>query len=64
MTAQSEIMGLNNVAIRATAKPGERAWPGDFKVMQLSTSKIKRRGWKPGRNSDESVRLATRQLVK
>ena len=40
MTAQSEIMGLNNVAIRATAKPGERAWPGDFKIMQLSTSKI------------------------
>lgn len=59
-----DAMGLNNVAIRTTAKPGGRAWPGDVKTMQLDISKIKRRGWRRKNNSDEAARLAAEQLIR
>ncbi len=59
----AKAMGLSNVSTITTAKPGGRAWPGDVKTMQLDVSRIKRLGWKPTRNSNEAVRLATNQLV-
>jgi UDP-glucose 4-epimerase len=55
---------LGNAPISVTAKPGERAWPGDVKTMQLDVSKIKRHGWKPKRNSDEAVRAAIDELIR
>lgn len=56
-----EAMGLNNVTIRTT---GGRAWPGDVIMMQLDISKIKRHGWRAGRNSEEAVRSAAEQLIR
>jgi UDP-glucose 4-epimerase len=54
---------LKNVSIKTTAKPGERAWPGDVRIMQLDVSRIKERGWAPKRSSDEAVRLAAREVI-
>jgi UDP-glucose 4-epimerase len=59
----AETMDLNNVAIRTTAQPGERAWPGDVRTMRLDITKIKRVGWKPKRGSEETIRLAAKQVV-
>jgi UDP-glucose 4-epimerase len=59
-----DAMGLGNAPISVTARPGERAWPGDVKTMQLDVSKIKRHGWKPKRNSDEAVRAAIDELIR
>jgi UDP-glucose 4-epimerase len=58
-----DAMGLGNAPISVTAKPGERAWPGDVKTMQLDVSKIKSHGWKPKRSSDESIRAAANELI-
>jgi len=60
----SDAIGLKNVAIRTTTEPGERAWPGDVKTMQLDISKIKRQGWKPRRCSDEAIQTAAMELVR
>ena len=57
-------MGLKNVEVRTTAKLGDRAWPGDVRLMQLDVSRIEKRGWAPKRNSDEAVRLAAHEMVK
>ena len=56
-------MGLEGVTVRTTQSTGERAWPGDVKVMQLDISKIKKHGWKPKPSGEEAVRLATVQLA-
>ena len=58
-----DAMGLGNATVTVTAKPGERAWPGDVKTMQLDVSKIKRHGWKPKCNSDEAIRAAANELI-
>jgi UDP-glucose 4-epimerase len=59
-----DAIGLKNLPVRTTGKPGRRAWPGDVGAMQLDISRIKERGWMPNRNSDESVRLAAQQIVR
>lgn len=56
-------MRLDNVAIKTTSGPNGRAWPGDVKKMQLDITKIKKQGWKPNLNSEQSVRLVTEQLI-
>jgi len=43
---------------------GGRGWIGDVKIMLLDISKLKRLGWKPRHNSAESIRIATRQILK
>lgn len=58
----TETMGLKNVKIRTTTRPGVRAWPGDVSKMQLDISKINRLGWKPKLTSDEAVRVAAKEL--
>jgi UDP-glucose 4-epimerase len=59
-----DAMGLPNATASVTAEPGVRAWPGDVKMMQLDVSKIKRHGWKPKRDSAESIRAAANELVR
>jgi len=59
----AEIMGLDNLVLRTTHSAGGRAWPGDVKTMQLEISKIKKRGWRPKRKSEEAIRLGTEQLI-
>ena len=58
-----DAMGFGNATVSVTAQPGERAWPGDVKTMQLDVSKIKRHGWKPKCNSDEAIRAAANELI-
>jgi UDP-glucose 4-epimerase len=58
----AEEMHLPEVKFRFTG--GERGWVGDVPKMQLSIERIKSRRWKPELGSRESVRMATRDLLK
>lgn len=62
--AVKDAMGLPHATVSVAGKPGERAWPGDVKAMQLDVSKIKKRGWRPKRSSDEAVRAAANELIR
>ena len=57
-----EEMNLENVQYKFTG--GKRGWKGDVPKMLLSIEKIKSYGWRPKRNSEESVRLTVRSLLK
>lgn len=60
-----EEMGLNDVEFHyRVGVEGGRGWIGDVKFMLLDISKIKKLGWKPRHNSLESVRAATREILK
>jgi len=52
---------LSDVKLKYTG--GDRGWVGDVPKMQLSVDKLKKLGWKPETNSEESVRLAVRTLL-
>src|SRR5271157_1256465 len=54
-------MGLNGVKLEYTG--GARGWKGDVPFMCLSIEKIKRLGWKPQYNSEESVRMCAKSLL-
>ncbi|MEF8880712.1 MAG: GDP-mannose 4,6-dehydratase, partial [Candidatus Nanohaloarchaea archaeon] len=41
---------------------GEKGWDGDVPEMRLSIEKLKSEGWKPKRNSSESVRKTVQEL--
>ena len=49
-------LGLENVEYKFTGGYQGRGWKGDVKFMQLSIERIKKIGWKPKYNSEESVR--------
>jgi UDP-glucose 4-epimerase len=55
-------MGLKDVAFEYTG--GDRGWKGDVPFMALSIGKIKALGWKPAHDSEASVRLCVKQLLK
>jgi UDP-glucose 4-epimerase len=56
-------VGLKNVNIKFTSGAvGGRGWIGDVKMMLLSVSKLETLGWKPLRNSHESVKLTCHEL--
>ncbi|NPA75155.1 MAG: SDR family NAD(P)-dependent oxidoreductase [Euryarchaeota archaeon] len=57
-----EEMHLDNVKYRFTG--GKRGWKGDVPKMLLSIEKIKEYGWEVQHNSEESVRLTARHLIK
>lgn len=42
---------------------GEKGWTGDVPEMRLDIEKLKSEGWRPERNSAESVRKTVRQLL-
>ncbi len=59
-----EEMGLIGVQMNFTGGvDGGRGWLGDVKVMHLSIEKLLKLGWKPKRNSEESIRAATKELL-
>ena len=58
----AEEMGLKDVAFEYTG--GDRGWKGDVPFMALSIGKIKALGWKPAHDSEASVRLCVKQLLK
>ncbi len=57
-----EEMNLKDVRYRFTG--GKRGWKGDVPKMLLSIEKIKSYGWKGKHNSEESVRLTAKHLIK
>jgi UDP-glucose 4-epimerase len=56
-----EEMHLKETTLRFTG--GERGWVGDVPRMQLSIDRLKALRWKPQLGSQESVRLAVRDLL-
>lgn len=57
-------MGLSNVSYHFHSDcPDGKGWTGDVKTMQLDISKIKRAGWTPLMNSEQSVRRTVKELV-
>jgi UDP-glucose 4-epimerase len=42
---------------------GEKGWDGDVPEMRLSIDKLKDAGWKPSKNSAESVRKTVKELL-
>ena len=60
-----EEMGLRDVAFRFTGGvDGGRGWRGDVKTMLLSVNKLLNLGWKPKLNSEETVRMACKELLR
>ena len=55
-------MRLKDVQFEYTG--GDRGWKGDVPFMTLSIEKLKALGWKPAHNSEESVRLCVKELLK
>ena len=43
---------------------GGRGWIGDVKKMLLDIEKVKKLGWSPQLNSEESIRQTCRQMIK
>ncbi len=58
----SEEMGLKNVRFEYTG--GDRGWKGDVPFMALSVDRIRKLGWKPKHDSEASVRLCVKELLK
>ena len=57
-------LGLKNVKMKFTGGvDGGRGWLGDVKTMQLSIEKLQGLGWQPEFNSEEAVRLATKEML-
>ena len=57
-------MGLTDVKKTFTGGIEGRGWRGDVKNMFLSIKKLRSLGWTPSHNSEQSIRLATRQILK
>ena len=61
----SETMGKPDIDYEFTGGvEGGGGWKGDVKIMQLSTDKLQRTGWKPRYSSEQAVRLAARALIR
>ena len=57
-------LALKNVKMKFTGGvDGGRGWLGDVKTMQLSIEKLQALGWRPKFNSEEAVRLATKEML-
>lgn len=56
-----EEMELKDTNITYTG--GEKGWPGDVPVYQLSNKKLKSLGWIAKYNSEEALRIAVKTLV-
>lgn len=59
-----EELGLGNVKMKFTGGVnGGRGWFGDVKVMHLSVEKLRKMGWEPKLNSEQAIRLATKEFL-
>jgi len=60
-----EEMGLENVTLRfAEDVDGGRGWVGDVKSMLLDISRLRSKDWRPRYNSEQSVRLTVREILR
>jgi UDP-glucose 4-epimerase len=59
-----EELGLRNVKMKFTGGvDGGRGWFGDVKVMHLSVEKLRKLGWRPKLNSEQAIRVATKEFL-
>jgi UDP-glucose 4-epimerase len=59
-----EEFGLRSVKMTFTGGvDGGRGWFGDVKVMHLSVEKLKELGWRPKFNSEQAIRVATKEFL-
>ena len=57
-----EEVGLDSVDLLFTSETEDgRGWMGDVRSMLLDIAKLKRTGWKPTHNSEQSIRLAIKE---
>jgi len=60
----TEELGLRGVNMKFTGGvDGGRGWFGDVKMMHLSVEKLQNLGWRANFNSEEAIRLATKELL-
>ncbi|MBP1357951.1 MAG: NAD-dependent dehydratase, partial [Sulfolobus sp.] len=59
----SEELGLYPEIYTTGGVDGGRGWRGDVKYMLLDIKKAKSRGWTPSTNSENAIRLATKELL-
>lgn len=59
----SKQMGLKPKFRFTGGVEGGRGWVGDVKLMLLDITKLKETGWKPKFNSEESIKLATKEML-
>jgi len=60
----TEELGLRDVKMKFTGGvDGGRGWFGDVKMMHLSVEKLQNLGWRANFNSEEAIRLATKELL-
>lgn len=58
-------MNLNEVEISPTGGVDNgRGWIGDVKLMHLDIQKIKKLGWKPQLSSKDSIKTASKEILK
>jgi len=58
-----EEMGLDDVEFVYNSPYDGRGWKGDVKYIRLDISKLKGIGWRPRMNSEESIRVAVKDLL-
>ena len=54
-------IGLKNVKITYSGSSG--GWPGDITKFLLDINKLKKLGWSPRHNSEESVRITAKRMI-
>jgi UDP-glucose 4-epimerase len=61
----TEQMKLPNVQFMFTGGvDGGRGWLGDVKIMNLSIKKLRKAGWEPKYNCEQTIQLAAKTLLK
>jgi UDP-glucose 4-epimerase len=56
-----EEMGLSNIEVCYSRE--RRGWKGDVTTMNLATDKLRQLGWKATHNSEETIRLALKDMI-
>jgi UDP-glucose 4-epimerase len=59
-----EVKKISKTEAKIKYTGGSRGWPGDIPKMRISSEKIRSLGWKSEYNSEESVRLTAKALMK
>ena len=52
-----------NVSPELKYTGGDRGWPGDAPISMLDTTKMKKLGWKPQKNSKQAIEQAVKELL-
>jgi UDP-glucose 4-epimerase len=70
-TGLTSVREIADIVVAAAGLPdthivytgGDRGWPGDVPRFRYDTSRLQALGWRPHRNSTESVRYAVERII-